>query len=107
MRVWVQSRCRVRALSTSLQFRAAGTRVKMKKEMRPGAQTGPTGVVMQVHVDGLMGMHYLDNLDQRRSTLEAADAVRFTGEVDRIYTGCHNTIQAGHLGCGCKAALSG
>ena len=60
-------------------------------------------VMMQVHVDGLMGTHYLDNLDQRTSTPGAEDAVRFTGEVDRIYTGCHSTIQAGYLGSGCEA----
>lgn len=50
-----------------------------------------------MHVHGLKGSKYLDNLDERVRKPESADVVRFSAEVDRIYAGTHETIQARHV----------
>lgn len=52
--------------------------------------------MVQVHVHGLKGSQYLDNLDQRVRKPESHEVVRFSGEVDRIYAGTHGTIQVRH-----------
>lgn len=43
------------------------------------------GDVREASVRGLRGIHYLDSLAQRQRKTETADAICFTGEVDRIY----------------------
>lgn len=43
------------------------------------------GDINQVSVAGLQGVEYLDSLDGRARKLETDDAIRFTGEVDRVY----------------------
>ena len=39
----------------------------------------------QVRIEGLAGREYLDNLADKRRCAESAPALRFSGEVDRIY----------------------
>ncbi len=39
----------------------------------------------QVHIQGLAGREYMDNLANKRRCKETAPDLRFTGEVDRIY----------------------
>lgn len=43
------------------------------------------GDVRQASVHGLRGIDYLDSLAARQRRTEASDAIRFSGEVDRIY----------------------
>ncbi len=43
------------------------------------------GDISQVSVAGLQGVEYLDSLDGRARKQEMADAIRFAGEVDRVY----------------------
>lgn len=40
---------------------------------------------LQVRIEGLAGREYLDNLAEKRRCAESAPALRFSGEVDRIY----------------------
>lgn len=43
------------------------------------------GDINAVRVTGLQGVDYLDSLEGRQRKIESAEAIRFTGEVDRIY----------------------
>lgn len=43
------------------------------------------GDISAVSVTGLQGVDYLDSLAGRQRQTEAADAIRFSGEVDRVY----------------------
>jgi len=43
------------------------------------------GDIHQVSVVGLQGVEYLDSLEGRARKQEMSDAIRFTGEVDRLY----------------------
>jgi len=52
------------------------------------------GDINAVSVVGLKGVDYLDSLDGASRKTEAGDAIRFTGEVDRIYI---NTPQAAEI----------
>ena len=55
--------------------------------------------MVQVHVHGLKGSEYLDNLDKRVRKPESQQVVRFSAEVDRIYANTHGTIQARQTPC--------
>lgn len=57
------------------------------------------GDINQVHVVGLQGVEYLDALEGRTRKQEMGDAIRFTGEVDRIYINSPQTVEI------CDAAL--
>lgn len=47
----------------------------------------------QIHVEGLKGTEYLDNLDSRKRKPEADDVLQFNSELDRIYVGVPGTVQ--------------
>ncbi len=51
------------------------------------------GDISQTSVTGLQGVEYLDALANRTRTREANDAIRFTGEVDRIYLNTPHTVK--------------
>jgi glucose-6-phosphate 1-epimerase len=57
------------------------------------------GDINQVRVVGLQGVEYLDALEGRTRKQEMGDAIRFTGEVDRIYINSPQTVEI------CDAAL--
>jgi D-hexose-6-phosphate mutarotase len=51
------------------------------------------GDINQVNVFGLQGVAYLDSLDARTRKQELSDAIRFTGEVDRLYLNTPHTVE--------------
>lgn len=51
------------------------------------------GDINQVRVTGLRGVDYLDALANRAQTPERDDAIRFTGEVDRIYINSPHPVE--------------
>jgi glucose-6-phosphate 1-epimerase len=51
------------------------------------------GDIKQVSVAGLQGVEYLDSLDGRTRKQEMANAIRFTGEVDRVYLNTPHAVQ--------------
>lgn len=50
------------------------------------------GDINQVSIVGLQGVEYLDALEGRTRKQEMSDAIRFTGEVDRIYINSPQTV---------------
>ncbi len=51
------------------------------------------GDISAVSVAGLQGVDYLDALDGRQRKTEAADAIVFAGEVDRIYVNTPHAVE--------------
>jgi glucose-6-phosphate 1-epimerase len=51
------------------------------------------GDIKQVSVAGLQGVEYLDSLDGRTRKQEMANAIRFTGEVDRVYVNTPHAVE--------------
>lgn len=51
------------------------------------------GDINQVSVVGLHGVDYLDSLDGRRRKREMSDAIKFTGEVDRVYLNTPHAVE--------------
>lgn len=51
------------------------------------------GDIQQVRVAGLQGVEYLDSLDGRARKLEMENAIRFTGEVDRVYLNTPHAVE--------------
>lgn len=51
------------------------------------------GDINQVSVTGLQGVEYLDSVEGRLRKQEMADAIRFTGEVDRVYLHTPHTTE--------------
>jgi len=51
------------------------------------------GDINAVSVTGLKGVDYLDSLESRLRKTETPDAIRFTGEVDRIYVNTPHTVE--------------
>lgn len=51
------------------------------------------GDINQVKVAGLQGVEYLDSLEGRARKQEMRDAIRFTGEVDRVYLNSPHTVE--------------
>lgn len=51
------------------------------------------GDINQVSVVGLQGVDYLDSLEGRVRKQEMSDAIRFTGEVDRLYINTAHAVQ--------------
>jgi glucose-6-phosphate 1-epimerase len=51
------------------------------------------GDIKQVSVVGLQGVTYLDSLEGRMRKQEMGNAIRFTGEVDRIYVNSSETVE--------------
>lgn len=51
------------------------------------------GDINRLSVCGLKGVDYLDALDGRKRKTEAGDAIRFTGEVDRIYVNTPHAVE--------------
>jgi D-hexose-6-phosphate mutarotase len=51
------------------------------------------GDITAVSVAGLTGVDYLDSLEGRQRKIETPDAVRFTGEVDRIYVNTPHAVE--------------
>jgi D-hexose-6-phosphate mutarotase len=51
------------------------------------------GDIQQVSVAGLQGVEYLDSLEGRRHKQEMSDAIRFSGEVDRIYLNTPHPVE--------------
>ena len=49
--------------------------------------------IHSVSVTGLKGVDYLDALENRQRKKEVADAIRFTGEVDRIYVDSPHVVE--------------
>lgn len=51
------------------------------------------GDINAVSVTGLKGVDYLDALENRQRKIETAEAVRFNGEVDRIYVNTPHAVE--------------
>jgi D-hexose-6-phosphate mutarotase len=51
------------------------------------------GDINQVSVVGLQGVEYLDSLEGRIRKQEMSDAIRFTGEVDRLYINTSHAVE--------------
>lgn len=51
------------------------------------------GDINQVSVVGLQGVDYLDSLEGRARRQETSDAIRFTGEVDRLYINTPHAVE--------------
>ncbi|HEX5221219.1 MAG TPA: D-hexose-6-phosphate mutarotase [Verrucomicrobiae bacterium] len=51
------------------------------------------GDINAVSVAGLKGVDYLDSLENRKRKTEAGEAIRFTGEVDRIYVNSTQPVE--------------
>lgn len=51
------------------------------------------GDIHQTSVVGLQGVEYLDSLEGRTRKQEMSDAIRFAGEVDRIYINSPHAVQ--------------
>jgi glucose-6-phosphate 1-epimerase len=51
------------------------------------------GDIGAVSVAGLKGVDYLDSLEGKQRKTETPDAIRFTGEVDRIYVNTPHTVE--------------
>ena len=51
------------------------------------------GDINAVSVSGLKGVDYLDSLEGRQRKTETADAIRFNGEVDRIYVDTPHAVE--------------
>jgi glucose-6-phosphate 1-epimerase len=51
------------------------------------------GDIAQTEVRGLRGVKYLDNLEGLREKVETQDAIRFDGEVDRVYVNTTETTE--------------
>lgn len=45
-----------------------------------------------VKVQGLAGVKYLDNLQAQKEEVEGAEAITFTGELDRVYVGAPDVL---------------
>ena len=51
------------------------------------------GDINAIGVTGLKGVDYLDSLDGRQRKTETSDAIRFAGEVDRIYVNTPHAVE--------------
>lgn len=51
------------------------------------------GDIRQTNIVGLQGVEYLDSLEGRVRKQEMSDAIRFTGEVDRIYINSPHPVE--------------
>jgi len=56
------------------------------------------GDIAQVSVEGLRGVAYLDKVDGGKRKLEAEDAIRFSGETDRVYLDTEGSCVVGDGG---------
>ena len=52
--------------------------------------------ISQTHVEGLSGLKYLDNMQNRQEGVDQAQVISVNGEIDRIYVKAPDHIKVQH-----------
>jgi glucose-6-phosphate 1-epimerase len=76
------------SLGIEMEARAGGVPFSFEEALHTYLQVGD---VRQVRVDGLQGAEYLDKVDSFRRKTQPPEAVRITGETDRVYLNTQGT----------------